>query len=194
LPAPPALNDNGLPRVTAQLRYNLMGVEPDFFLKGIYFSPTPLISFGVGVDLQHEAVYVNAAPTTYFALSVDAFMEYPFSVEDELIVKLNIFYYADGRTFVPESSALANGGGGFFLEAGYRHGWIEPLAYLEYLRGGANTLEIVSPHVGANFWLIQHNFNLKLDIGYRRTDTLNAAGLVETTEDVLATLQGQLYF
>jgi len=55
----------------------------------------------------------------------------------------------------------------FFVEAGYRHGWLEPLAYLEYLRGGDNTLELIAPHVGCNFWLIQHNFNMKLDVGYR---------------------------
>ena len=79
---------------------------------------TPLISFGIGVDLQHDGVYVNNAPATYFALNVDAFVEYPFSVEDELLLKLNVFYYAHGRTLVPESSALPNGGAGFSTPLG----------------------------------------------------------------------------
>jgi hypothetical protein len=192
-PTPPALNDAGLPRVTGQLRYNLMGSEADFFLKGIYFSPTPLISFGVGADLQHNAVYVGADPGTYFALSVDAFVEYPFSADDEVIVKANFFHYSDGRSWVPGQSALANGGFGFFFEAGYRHGFIEPLVYIEYLRGGDDTLEIISPHVGVNCWVTQHNFNLKADVGYRRTDAFVGTG-IDTNEDILLTVQSQLYF
>ena len=193
-PMLPVLNDSGLPRLAAQVRYNLLGAEPDFFLKGIYFSTTPLISFGVGTDLQPKAVYVNNVPKTYFALSADAFAEYPFSAQDELIAKAQLLYYGKGTNYVPGQFALPQGAVGFFVEAGYRHEWFEPLAYIEYLRGGSGSLELVAPHVGANFWVIQHNFNLKLDFGYRKTDTLLASGVVETKKDILVTLQSQLYF
>jgi hypothetical protein len=207
------LNENGLPRITAQVRYNLVGTEGDFFLKGIYFSPTPLISIGLGVDYQPGAVYHDIPPGTgptfgtlpgnspqtaitpgdYVALSLDAFVEYPFSADDELIAKANLFYYGEGSSRITGTNALPNGGTGFFVEAGFRHGWIEPLAFLEYLRGDDNTLEIVAPHVGVNFWVTQHNFNLKADVGYRKTDTLRGA-TIETDEDILGTIQAQLYF
>jgi hypothetical protein len=139
-------------------------------------------------------VYVNGQPKTYFALSADAFVEYPLSPDDEILAKANFFYYAKGTNAVPGQFVLPEGAVGFFLEAGYRHGWFEPLAFIEYLRGGNGTLEMFAPHVGANFWLMQHNFNLKLDLGYRKTDTLLATGVVETKEDILVTLQSQLYF
>lgn len=199
-PPPPPLNEHGLPRLTAQLRYNLMGTEPDFFLKGIYFSPTPLISFGIGADMQPAAVYVINADATvstaaYFAMSFDAFAEYPLSADDEIVAKANFFYYADGWNNLTTPTTMTNGGFGFFIEGGYRYGWIEPLVYFEYLRGGDNTLELVSPHVGANAWLTQHNFNLKFDFGYRHVDQLNmSTGIIETDEDILFTLQAQLYF
>lgn len=194
-PVPLPLNQHGLPRVTGQVRYNILGSEPDFFLKGIYFSPTPLVSVGLGADVQSNAVYYGGVPKTYLALSLDAFAEYPLSTDDEILAKANVFYYGDGqRNLTPDITLLREGGIGFFVEVGYRHGWIEPLAYLEYLRGGNNTLELVAPHIGANFWLIQHNFNLKLDVGYQRRDALNLVGVVVSTEDILATLQAQLYF
>lgn len=205
------LNDNGLPRVTAQVRYNLAGTEGDFFLKGIYFSPTPLISVGLGVDYQPGAVYQDIPPGTafatlpgntpqtaitpgdYVALSLDAFVEYPFSADNELIAKANLFYYGEGSSRITGTTALPNGGVGFFVEAGFRHAWIEPLAFIEYLRGDENTIEMVAPHVGVNFWVTQHNFNLKADVGYRKTETLMGT-MTDTREDIFGTIQAQLYF
>jgi hypothetical protein len=205
------LNDNGLPRLTAQVRFNLLGTEGDFFLKGIYFSQTPLVSFGLGVDYQPGAVYQDIppgaafatlpgnspqtaiAPGDYVALSLDAFVELPLFADDELIAKANLFYYGEGSSRIPGTTALPNGGIGFFVEAGYRHGWIEPLAYVEYMRGGDDTLEIFAPHVGVNFWVTQHNFNLKADVGYRKTETL-VDTTTDTREDIFGTLQAQLYF
>jgi hypothetical protein len=195
IPVPPPLNDSGLPRLAAQLRYNIMGSEGDFFLKGIYFSPKPIVSVGFGADFQAKAVYKNGnEPSTYFAQSLDVFAEYPFSTEDEIIAKANFFNYSAGATGIPGSTALAQGGIAFYVEGGYRHGFIEPLAYVEYLKAGEGSLSILSPHAGANFWLNQHTFNVKADFGYRKTDTAGAAGATTTTKDILATVQAQVFF
>ena len=57
----PKLNEKGIPRFAGQVRFTI-GSESDFFLKGIYFSNTPIISFGVGADYQPNAVLKLAIP------------------------------------------------------------------------------------------------------------------------------------
>jgi hypothetical protein len=197
-PVPPVpLNDNGLPRFAGQLRVNILGDESDFFLKGIYFTPKPLLSIGLGADLQSKAVRrLNGEPGTYRALSADVFVDYPFTADDELIVKANFFNYGEGASGIPGSSALSAGGNAFYAEAGFRHAWIEPLAFVEYLKAKNDSLTILSPHVGVNFWAMKHTFNVKTDIGYRKTErpaTAPATGNV-TLKDWLATVQGQVFF
>jgi Phosphate-selective porin O and P len=191
------LNDHGLPRFAGQLRVNILGDESDFFLKGIYFTPKPLLSVGLGADLQAKGVRkLSGDPGTYAALSADIFVDYPFTADDELVAKANFFNYSEGASGVPGSTALAAGGMAFYAEAGFRHAWFEPLAYIEYLKAKNDTLTILSPHVGANFWVTKHTFNIKADFGYRSTErpaVAPATGQV-TQKDLLATVQGQVFF
>lgn len=198
------LNKNGLPRVTAQLRVNILGDESDFFLKGIYFSPTPLVSIGVGADIQPDGVRkADGTPTLYRALSVDAFVEYPFTADDELIFKANVFNYGEGAAInpnapatgrvLPGSTALLTGGTTLYAEAGFRHAWVEPLAFIDYVKAKNNALTITAPHVGCNFWINKHAYNIKADVGYRKSEAV-AAGVTTTTKDILGTVQGQVFF
>lgn len=211
------LNSKGLPRFAAQLRFNIMGEEADFFLKGIYFSPKPLISVGIGADIQPNGVRkVNNEPGLYRALSLDAFVEYPFTADDELIFKGNVFNYGEGAAVnvnqdtttglfttatgaLPGSTALRTGGTAFYAEAGFRHAWIEPLAFIDYVKAKDDALTILAPHVGCNFWINKHTYNIKVDVGYKKTETLtpataNAAAVLATTKDILGTVQGQVFF
>ncbi|HEX2870107.1 MAG TPA: porin [Polyangiaceae bacterium] len=194
---PPPLNDNGLPRFAAQVRVNILGDESDFFLKGIYFTPQPLLSVGLGADLQTKAVRkLDGNPGTYSALSVDVFLDYPFGEENELVAKANFFNYGEGASGVTGSTALPTGGLAFYAEAGFRHAWLEPLVYVEYLKAKDDALTILSPHVGANFWAQKHTFNVKADLGYRSTQrpaVVPATGSV-TQKDLLATMQAQVFF
>ena len=191
-PAQTPLNEGGVPRFTGQLRLNLLGSEPDFFLKGIYFSAKPLVSVGVGADMQPNAVRkLNGSPGAYVAISADVFAEYPLSNDDEIIAKANFFNYSEGASPI---GGLAAGGMAFFAEAGFRHAWIEPLAYIEYVQGKNSSLTIMAPHAGLNFWVIKHTFNVKADVGYASTKTPATSGGTTTKKDVLATVQAQLFF
>lgn len=194
---PPPLNDNGLPRFAAQVRLNILGDESDFFLKGIYFTPKPLLSVGLGADLQSKAVRkLDGNPGTYAALSADVFVDYPFGEDNELVAKANFFNYSEGASGVTGSTALPTGGMAFYAEAGFRHAWIEPLVFVEYLKAKNDALTIVSPHVGANFWAQKHTFNVKADLGYKSTErpaVAPATGTV-TQKDLLATVQAQVFF
>lgn len=194
---PPPLNDNGLPRFAAQLRVNILGDEGDFFLKGIYFTPKPLLSVGLGADMQSKAVRkLDGNPGTYAALSADVFLDYPFGEENELVAKANFFNYSEGASGVTGSTALPAGGMAFYAEAGFRHAWIEPLVFVDYLKAKNDSLTILSPHVGANFWVQKHTFNVKADFGYKSTQrpaVAPATGTV-TQKDLLATVQAQVFF
>lgn len=190
---PDPVNPSGLPRITGQLRFNVLGAENDFFLKGIYFSPTPIVSVGVGVDYQGDAVLAGTPPepTNHLGVSGDVFAEIPFSEVDELILKANVFNYGEGAPGLPE------GGTTLYAEAGFRHDWLEPLAFVDVV--SADNVSMMAPHVGVNFWINKYTFNTKLDIGYVMTETdavdpLTAMPTTVETTDIVATLQAQVAF
>jgi len=198
-PEPSRVNNLGLPRVAGQVRFNVLGVEPDWFFKGIYFSETPIVSIGVGGDFQPNSVLTSRGDRQdYGSASLDVFAEIPFSAEDEVIVKANVFYHAIGTSTMPTGNARPQGAIAGYLEAGYRHGWIEPLAFIEAYQENDDqdepgSRQMVSPHVGVNFWAMKHNFNVKTDLGYRvyqnRGEDPPAA-----IRDLFWTTQGQLFF
>jgi len=210
----PDINEKGLPRFTGQLRLNLAGVETGFFLKGISFAKEPLVSIGVGGDFQPQAVLDSTGNlATYKAASADLNVEYPFSDDDELIFKTNVFLYGVGWSRSQESYskklAMENGGLTMFVEEGFRHAWIEPLAYMEWLKANPTELapattyryaSIQAYHLGANFWVKEHKFNVKADVGYRTTKKDIRASLAAndwntvTYQDILGTIQGQVSF
>ncbi len=205
----PDVNESGIPRFAGMLRVNVLGAENDFFLKGIYFSTRPIVSLGVGGDYQPKAVLnLEGQPDTYSALSADVFAEIPLSPADEIVAKANVFYYGEGWSRIAGSSALEAGGRGFFAEAGFRHAWFEPVAYVEYLKANSTDLspvtvrdsEILVLRGGANFWIDQHTFNVKVDGGYRKTKKDVRAALTGNAwdtvayEDLLGTVQAQVYF
>ncbi len=209
-PAPPhsVLNPGSVPRFSAQIRGNILGSEPDFFFKGIYFSEKPIVSVGIGGDWQSEAVFkLNHHHGDYAALSGDVFVEYPLTAKDEVIGKLNYFYYAQGNDSltvpvmvdgmsvnstiaVPGATNVVQGSSSAYAEVGFRHDFIEPLAYLEVFKARKDAQSILAPHVGVNFWVMKHNFNLKTDVGYRRTE-LKAQ---PPKKDILWTTQAQVFF
>jgi hypothetical protein len=210
----PDINEKGLPRFAGQLRLNLVGVESDFFFKGISFAKEPLVSIGIGGDFQPQAVLNSAAElATYKAASADLNVEYPFSDDDEIIFKTNAFLYGEGWSRSQESYslklAMENGGFTMFAEAGFRHAWIEPLAYVEVLKSNSTDLapattyryaSIQAYHGGLNFWVKEHKFNVKADVGYRTTQKDIRASLAANDwktvpyQDILAEIQGQVSF
>jgi hypothetical protein len=188
------LNPGSVPRVVGQLRVNILGSEPDFFLKGIYFADKPIVSIGAGGDWQSKAaIKLNEHHGDYLAISADAFVDYPLNADNELIFKANFINYGEGS--VPGQAALvAAGSSNIFGEIGFRHTIIEPLAFIEYQksrkesRPGSTT--IVAPHGGVNLWFMKHNFNLKSDLGFREI----SSKVARTKKDYIWTTQAQVFF
>jgi hypothetical protein len=196
----PTLNPGGVPRFTATLRANILGVEPDFFLKGIYFSATPIISVGGGFDYQPNSmitVDVNQGRLeykNYTAGSADVFVEYPFTADDELIFKATYYNWGTGTTNTAALAGNVSGAYSWFAEAGFRHAWIEPIAFVDYLYAkkklAPNAPTALAIHGGANFWIMKHNFNIKTDFGWKHIDRNEES----TLKDIVWTTQAQLFF
>jgi hypothetical protein len=215
-PARTIINPGGVPRLTAMVRGNIMGVEPDFFFKGIHFSKTPIITLGAGFDFQPNSVIkLDTSHGHYMAASGDVFVEYPFTENDELIVKGNFYYYGEGATTIAGTTMVPAGATAFYAEAGFRHAWIEPVVFLDMLNGAKGktaaaasvSTSIMAPHVGVNFWIMKHNFNIKTDFGYKKTErtalavrppgaTANATEETKLApqKDIIWTTQMQLFF
>jgi hypothetical protein len=217
--APPrsTLNPGGVPRLTGMIRANILGSEPDFFLKGIYFAEKPIISLGIGGDWQSKSAMKlrrtenglgynvsstepTGAHTDYIAASIDAFVDYPFTAADELIVKANYLYYGEGAVpgavALPGTYAAWPGASAIFGEVGFRHGILEPIAYIEYMKARMDAYTSVAPHGGLNVWVMKHNFNIKTDLGWKKTEQKNLETMVEarTKKDLIWTTQAQLFF
>lgn len=76
------------------------------------------------------------------------------------------------------------------MEIGFRHGIVEPVTFVEYVREKHGALTVVAPHVGVNVWVEKYTFNLKTDFGYRYAQHREEA----TQKDLLWTTQAQLFF
>jgi hypothetical protein len=197
--APPALNEKGLPRITAMVRFNPVGAENDFFLKGLYFSPTPIVSIGVGADIQSDAVYnADGEVAMYNAISADVFAEIPFSADNELIAKANFFMYGEGTTSAAAAAATSSVNA-LYAEVGYRIKNIEPLVFVDYLAASNDSFKTLAPHAGVNFYHDKHTFNTKLDLGYYMHDreVMNMTTMMlenRSTADLVVTAQTQVNF
>jgi hypothetical protein len=194
------LNPGGVPRFVGQLRVNLMGSEPDFFLKGIYFTDKPIVSLGVGGDWQSKAaIKLNGSHGDYLSGSFDAFVDYPVG-NNELIVKANYFLYTEGAVpgtvTLPGTYGTWPGASAIYGEAGFRFGIVEPIAFVEYLKARKDALTTIAPHGGLNFWVMKHNFNIKTDVGWKKSEQKNLETHVEarTKKDLIWTTQAQVFF
>jgi hypothetical protein len=76
------------------------------------------------------------------------------------------------------------------VEAGFRRGVVEPVAFVELVHENGGGVTLFAPHVGVNVWVDRYDFNLKTDIGYRRAEHAGEA----TQENVVWTTQTQLFF
>jgi hypothetical protein len=212
-PTRTTLNPGSVPRFTAHLRGNILGSEPDFFMKGIYFTEKPIVSVGVGADFQPNGVIMpDGSHGHYLAGSFDVFADYPLTKVDEIIFKGNFFVWGKGQGVagtlttvgavagaagapgpggrVQAGGPTAYGAKAFYVEAGFRHDFIEPILFFEVLKGNRETVSLIAPHAGVNLWVMKHDFNVKTDFGYRRTERK-----AETTlKDIIWTTQAQLFF
>jgi hypothetical protein len=140
-----------------------------------------MLSVGAGVDWQQKAVMAEGQNVDHLGLAADVFLEYPTVADQEIVFQASGFRYDDG-------TAAATTGLGFFSEAGYRIGWIEPIAAIEHFDADAamNAGDFNGYHLGASAFIDKHKTNVKLDLAITQTAGGKNVGA--------GTLQAQLYF
>lgn len=189
-------NEKDVPRFAGHVRYNLLGREPDFFGKGIYFTQNPILSIGAGVDiapnaaLKQKAILSNDKTSVitpgevghYAAFAGDVFLDYPLFRASELVFQSAFLYYHFGKD-VPDT------GWGILSELGYRWKWLEPVASADYFNSSTSGNDYLGIHTGFNFWWKMHIANIKADVAFEKRGVLSDA-----KTEITCTLQSQLYF
>jgi hypothetical protein len=177
----PMPNQSDAPRLAAMARVNLLGVEKGMFYSGIHFSDTPILSVGLGVDWQSDAVIGSEGATDHLGLAADVFAEIPTTTDQEIVAQASLFRYDDGDT--APSTGL-----GFFAEAGYRIGWFEPIVAVEIFDSDQDASDLLSIQGGAAVFIDRHRTNVKLNVAGSRTGGDDAPTVAS------GTLQAQIFF
>ncbi len=187
----PVLNEADLPRVTANVRYNIMGRETGFFLGGHYFAKEPIISVGAAVDFQKDAL-AKTPPTiaagvatdkgeaqNYMAMGGDVFVEYPFANGHSLTYQTNFLMWNYGEK-------AAKTGWGLINEVSYRVQQVALVGGYDMFKSDATDSDYSQIQGGVNIFLVKHNANVK--VAWYMT-TIGKADAVQG-----AIVQTQLYF
>lgn len=176
------VNGDDLPRAVGNVRYNVWGHEYDQFLRGIYFTDTPMLSFGVGGDFQYDAIATASGLHSAVALAADVFLDIPVGTNQEFVFQSNVFSWQQGFDN-PRS------GTGFFVELGYRIGIVQPVFSSEYFKGRVASTDLLTFKPGLNLWFQKHTFNLKTEVAVSRV-----GDIAHTTTGITGTAQLQLFY
>lgn len=182
------LNASDAPRLAGRVHYSILGKENDFFLKGIYFAKSPIVTVGVGGNFQPNVFRTADGLVPERSVGADVFVDYPIGETMEAIFQSNVFVYPHGTA--------SSSGMGTFVEAGYRVKSWEPLVFVDQFTGQDGKTGLTGLHLGLNYWIKEHSGNVKLDLGSvtnRSLDAANPDTIVEKNT-ISATLQGQLLF
>lgn len=203
-------NPEDWPRFTGMVRYAILGKEPDFFPKGIYFGTEALLSLGVGFDFQMDAamdkpsvldkdkkVTTPGTLTHVAAVNADLFVDIPFGKdkEHEFVFQGAFFWYDQGNELKwakdgTSSVVDAKGSGiGVLSEVGYRWTFLEPLLAVDWFHGKQKDNDFLSVKGGLNFWIRKHAASIKTEFGATKTGNLDKVDWMKTF-----TTQAQLFF
>ncbi|NOJ94877.1 hypothetical protein HMI51_18305 [Corallococcus coralloides] len=176
------VNADDLPRVVGHARYNVWGHEYDQFLRGIYFTEQPLLSFGVGADYQYGAIATASGIHDAVALAADVFLDIPIGDNQEFVFQSNVFSWQQGFD-------NARSGTGFFVELGYRIGIVQPVFSSEYFNGRVAQTDLLTLKPGLNLWFQKHTFNLKTEVAVSRV-----GDIAHAPTGITGTAQLQLFY
>lgn len=176
------VNANDLPRVVGHARYNVWGQETDQFLRGIYFTETPMLSFGLGGDFQYGAIATASGIHSAVAVAADVFLDLPMGNDQEFVFQSNLYSWQQGFD-------STRSGTGFFVELGYRFGIVEPVFSTEYFNARVASQDFLTFRPGLNLWFQKHTFNLKTEVAVSRM-----GDIAHTTTGITGTAQLQLFY
>jgi hypothetical protein len=179
----PEVNEADAPRLTGNVRYNILGKEEAYAFSGIYFAKEPIVNVGFGVDYQHGAL----ADERYLAMNVDAFADYPINEDMEVVAQGAIIKYDGYPVGTGRDEGFA-----FYGEAGFRYQVIEPVVAFEYFNGHRPGTKVMTTRLGVNYWISKHAYNLKAELAI--PDNEDVDGAAPSPDPLVGTLQAQVVF
>ncbi|MBF5042969.1 hypothetical protein FGE12_11265 [Aggregicoccus sp. 17bor-14] len=133
------LNPSSHPRLGGFVNFNILGTEEGNWLyQGIYFQEKPVVSVGVGGGYQSKAVRGPSGLTDTRVFSGDFFADLPTGAEGEGVVHATAYRNDFG-------GGSANTGWGYFVDAGYRFGFVMPYASYEGFNADSCPDGLVAP-------------------------------------------------
>jgi Phosphate-selective porin O and P len=184
--AAPYVNPDGAPRLAAYAQYAILGQEAGYVFNSIYFSETPIVVVGAGMQWQPKGIAVptfspavtstgtsQLTPPDYTILAASYFIEYPFSSDLEVVSNGSYYQYRNGAINV-------NTGYGMSGDLGVRYGIIEPVVSAEYFSADLHTADFRRLAAGLDFWVSKHAFNIKAELARQWSGNLATAAIAPT--------------
>ncbi len=202
------LNPSDTKRFTGRLQYNVFDTDDvlGFFYAGTYLGAKRILSVGASYDEEPNSISDDPANVNftkvgnYSAYDVDVFLDYPIAYPsiDSGVLTVQAAYlrynydnlnYDDGTAFYAEAGYL------FPLVVGW--GRLEPVIKIDNFASsqtpaGGTYLNFTRYHFGVNYWLKEHQANIKAEY---LVDSENGkiAGVNAQSQDI-ATVQFQILF
>lgn len=190
------LNPDDVPRAAAHVRWNLLGREDELFLSGIHFDGQPHLSFGVGANVQPDAVSFGTQVNDFKAFAADGFVDWPVLGDGAIVGQAAAMLYQQGAQ--NPATGLA-----WFAELGARWRWLEPVASLENFfhtnESGTRddrerSLNFFAGRLGLNLWLRQHALNVKAEAAVLRFHDQTVSNPQELKQATTFVVQTQMLF
>ncbi|MEJ2688898.1 MAG: selenite/tellurite reduction operon porin ExtI [Deltaproteobacteria bacterium] len=142
---------------TGRFHVSLWDPEYAYGYKGTYLGKKKVLTFGVGAQVEPDAVYSDTVTKTdsktYYALTADAFMEYPLANGDSAVTLSGAYLKVSFDDAYQESNPDPNSIG----QDGEKKGWYVKAAYLLPNRIGPGQ---VQPFVRYEHWSFADLFDV----------------------------------
>ncbi len=202
------LNPSDTKRFTGRLQYNVFDTDDvlGFFYAGTYLGAKRILSVGASYDEEPNSISDDPANVNftkvgnYSAYDVDVFLDYPIAYPsiDSGVLTVQAAYLRYNYDNLNYDDGTA-----FYAEAGYLFPWVvgwgrlEPVIKIDNFASsqtpaGGTYLNFTRYHFGVNYWLKEHQANIKAEY---LVDSENGkiAGVNAQSQDI-ATVQFQILF
>jgi hypothetical protein len=178
-------------RFSARAQINFGDAEPSYYNSSTYLGKKDTIGIGVAIDIQNDFAtdFVTGEQVNYSLFTIDAFVEKPLGggsltmeaayTSLELEGGVNELADQSGDVLVAGATADRTQGDGFYIQSGYLIGSLQPFIMLEQWQSDAEN-EIgswCSLRLGLNYYLKDHNANIKFAVENTSIDANNVADI-----------------
>jgi len=158
-------------RITGRVQINLRDAETGFFYSNNYLGKKEVLSFGVGIDTQKDAATFGK---TYTATTFDAVLDMPLG-ENVLSGQAAYYTYKNNGT---------NSGKGYFVQAGYKVGDLQPVVKIESFDFDTGT-DFSTVRAGVNYLIDGHGANVKVEYASKKPSGGSAVNTVSAQLQIL---------